>query len=575
MMNEFTRPKSETVTIKKFLTYINNGYWKLLLPSFQRSFEWNDDDIKRFFESIINGYPTGTILLWQPSDERVDPFSRGFIDHDFRMGEPSEVYYILDGQQRLTALMMLARGWKIKRNGKEISRSALSYNPSSASGELYKGEKRGINLYRGIKDRLDVDINESSQLKNDLGRDGYNSFIKVVEQILDYELPIYIVKTRNEDAGILEKMANIFIMVNRAGQRISNVELLLSYAAGVFDAEITNSLRQYYDEVEEKYSEEIGIQPFLRFAFSKAVIGLRQQDIENVQRFKTSVERLRNQMTINGKKLLHEEVSRAFKSFNLTLDLMIEIFGSAVIDLIPSHLSLVPIASYLHWNGITNLATLDESDKRNIKRWLIIVNFNGYYSTRPSTRLQKDIESACFKGAFPFEELIENIKNNRPLAAKISKASILDSNSKDVLKRPNIAYLFILYTALVENNGDDFTGKLIKNVKHEELARHHIFPRTLMREQYRIPEEVSEEDYPIRGINGLGNITFINKEKNSEIYNEGPKNYLAKYSQETLKRHFIPIEDEFWDVKKFDEFTEERVNQLYEFLKNLYPDIVE
>jgi hypothetical protein len=270
-----------------------------------------------------------------------------------------------------------------------------------------------------------------------------------------------------------------------------------------------------------------------------------------------------------------KNVSRASKSFSLTLDLIGEIFGLAAIDLIPSHISLVPVACYLHFNGVTNLATLNRLDKMNIKKWLIIVNFNGYYSTRPSTRLQRDTETACFKGAFPFEELMENIRKNRPLAAAVSKDSILEGYSKDVLKRPNIAYLFILYTALVDNNADDFTGKLIKNAKHNELSRHHIFPRALIREQYNIPEEMSEEDYPIRGINGLGNITFINKEINSEIYDEKPKNYLAKYSKETLKRHFIPIEYEFWDVKKFDEFADKRIEQLYEFLKSRYPDIVE
>ncbi|MGC9086782.1 MAG: GmrSD restriction endonuclease domain-containing protein [Thermoproteota archaeon] len=573
MTNEFISPKSETVTIKNLLTYINNGEWKLLLPSFQRSFVWSDDDIKRFFESIINGYPTGSILLWQPSDEKIDPFNRELIDGSY-VGSPSETYYILDGQQRLTALMLLAKGWKIRRNNKEISCTPLSYNTSKSSRALYKGEGRGVDLYRGIKDRLYVDLDESSKLKEELEKDSYNRFIEVIEKILDYEMPIYVVKTRNETVEILEKMANIFIMVNRAGQRISNVELLLSYAAGVFDQEITNNIKLFYDEIQAKYGEEIDIQPFLRFAFSKAVIGLRQQDIENVERFKVSVEKLSSQIKINGKKLLHEKVYKAFESFTLALDLIRELFGSAATNLIPSHLSLVPVACYLHVNDITDLSTLHESNKTSIKKWLILVNFNGYYSTRPSSRLQKDIETVCVKGVFPFEELVENIRKNRPLSTYISKDSILDGYNKDILKRPNVAYLFLLYTALVDNNADDFTGKLIKNAGYDELARHHIFPRTLLREQYKIPEEVSEEDYSIKGVSGLGNITFVNKKINNEIYNEDPSNYLTKYSIETLKRHFIPDKNDFWDVKRFEEFAEARIDQLYKFLKNVYPEIV-
>lgn len=528
--DQFIRPESKSVSIRKILTCIDRYEWDLRLPSFQRSFVWNDDDIKRFFESIINGYPTGSILLWCPSREDVDPYSRNFIDTSSK-SKSSESHYILDGQQRLTALMLLARGWKIKRGGKEISRSPLSYDPSRKDLEIYKGEKRGINLHRGVKDRLYTDIDESLRLKNELGKSGYNKFIEVVEKILDYEMPIYIVKTRNETPGILGKMANIFIMVNRAGQRISNVELLLSYAAGVFDQEITSSIRQYYDEIQSKYGEEISIQPFLRFAFSKPIAGLRQQEIENVERFKVRIEDLGSQLTVDGKRLLHEKMS--------------------------------------------SIEALNAEDKENIKKWLLLVNFNGYYSARPSMRLQRDIETVCEKGNFPFKDLLQNIQRNRPLAIKINKDNIMEGYNRDILKRPNIAYLFLLYTALVDNDASDFSGKLLKILKYDDLARHHIFPRTVLREQYNIPEEVSEEDYPIKGANGLGNITLINTTANSEIYNEKPKNYLAKYTEDILKGHFIPIEQELWNPKRFDDFADKRVELMYVFLKKQYSDIIE
>ena len=85
------------------------GSWRLLLPSFQRSFVWDEVDVKKFLESTLLGYPTGTILLWKPSNPQIDPFALDMIDR----AEPStlkmddgEVYYVIDGQQRLTSLLL-------------------------------------------------------------------------------------------------------------------------------------------------------------------------------------------------------------------------------------------------------------------------------------------------------------------------------------------------------------------------------------------------------------------------------------------------------------------------------------
>lgn len=578
-IDQFLEPESKSLSIKKLLERINESEWLLFLPSFQRSFAWDSEDVKKFLESIINGYPVGFILLWEPSEQDVDPFRRSFIDSEPDK-KPSKIYYILDGQQRLTALMLLAKGWKIKRGNKEISVLPLSFDPSKKDLELYKGTKKGIDLYRGIRAFFYHEISEKDKLQKELGEGGYERFSKFIERkILDYEIPVHIIRTSKESPSILSKMANIFIMVNRAGQRITNVELLLSYAAGVFDPEITNLIRQYYDQIQSKYGEEVNIQPFLRFAFSKPVVGLTQQEIENVKRFKKRIVELSSQLTnyLNEKKELHEKVQKAFTSFSLMLDLVVDLFGAYIICLLPSYLSLIPIACYLYANNIDDLKELTADDRENIKKWLILVNFNGYYTAKPSIRLEKDIETIMkTKGKFPFKDLREdNIKKYKPLATKILIEDIREGCNKDILKRPNMAYLFLLYIALVENNATDFSGKLLKTLKGEDLAKHHIFSRKLFREQYNIPEEISEEEYPVKGINGLGNVTLINASVNSEISSDIPKDYLPKYSEENIEKHFIPLEKELWDPENFDVFTVKRVELICNFLKVRYQEIID
>lgn len=42
---------------------------KLLLPHIQRPFVWKNDQVKRFFDSILRDYPFGTLLFWTTKDE--------------------------------------------------------------------------------------------------------------------------------------------------------------------------------------------------------------------------------------------------------------------------------------------------------------------------------------------------------------------------------------------------------------------------------------------------------------------------------------------------------------------------
>lgn len=65
-MDQFLEPESESINIEKLLRRVYEGEWKLFLPSFQRSFVWDDEDVKRLFESIKRlsdrlNTPMGTI----------------------------------------------------------------------------------------------------------------------------------------------------------------------------------------------------------------------------------------------------------------------------------------------------------------------------------------------------------------------------------------------------------------------------------------------------------------------------------------------------------------------------------
>jgi uncharacterized protein with ParB-like and HNH nuclease domain len=81
---------------------------QVVLPEFQRSFVWRPADIDLLLTSLVQGFPSGSLLFlradanlelaWRPVEGA--PASNGGAPH----------YLVLDGQQRLTSLSLALNG---------------------------------------------------------------------------------------------------------------------------------------------------------------------------------------------------------------------------------------------------------------------------------------------------------------------------------------------------------------------------------------------------------------------------------------------------------------------------------
>ena len=80
-------------------TDMKNG--KLALPEFQRDFVWEFLDIERLLESILAGFPAGSLMLWQTDKPQlgVRPLEGAPV-----IKPGNHITLVLDGQQRLTSL---------------------------------------------------------------------------------------------------------------------------------------------------------------------------------------------------------------------------------------------------------------------------------------------------------------------------------------------------------------------------------------------------------------------------------------------------------------------------------------
>ena len=115
----------ESTTIAKVINRLNRNYF---LPAIQRPFVWKPEQLIRLFDSLMKGYPISSFLFWELKPENksqweiykfIEDFKYGDIHNEIAETDGFDVTLVLDGQQRLTSLMLGLRGsYTIKAKGK-------------------------------------------------------------------------------------------------------------------------------------------------------------------------------------------------------------------------------------------------------------------------------------------------------------------------------------------------------------------------------------------------------------------------------------------------------------------------
>lgn len=131
---------------KKIEDLINDAYnERIWLPEFQRPFVWDKNQIRLIIDSLYQNYTISSILTWKGNDElsrrRV---GGGISDIKVPLNNSEElITYLLDGQQRTTALTYVFTDKIIFRNKNKTPLSPLNlYYDSEYKGD--EAEKRWL-----------------------------------------------------------------------------------------------------------------------------------------------------------------------------------------------------------------------------------------------------------------------------------------------------------------------------------------------------------------------------------------------------------------------------------------------
>lgn len=237
------------LTIDDLLTLVEND--RLLLPSIQRDFVWNTARISRLFDSLMRGYPIGSLLVWRTKPTAGSPVSFRRVCINYRgPATPPDAYKptpgkyiesILDGQQRVTALAIALIG-SHRGSASAPARCLhidLSYDDESAGSERDRYDFRfgttaptddgawiRVSAARGITTDAQA-LNEALSAHGIAPTPRLRAVFKRLVEVVN-SLPVISIET--ESTPDLDRALHIFARTNTGAMKLTYVDLLVSTA---------------------------------------------------------------------------------------------------------------------------------------------------------------------------------------------------------------------------------------------------------------------------------------------------------------------------------------------------------
>jgi hypothetical protein len=216
---------------------------------------------------------------------------------------------------------LLLNGWHVKVGDMEYTRQPISFNPTYYVLEV---GRRGLDLSEGMKVHLGLE--DADRLKKKYAGEYVTRLLDLCDSIASYKIPAYLMNL-DDERSILERAAEIFILANRAGQRITNVELMLSYVSGVLIPEASSIIGRSYDELQAGF-RELDTNALIRYSFGIG-LDLKQRQIDDVERFRSAVRGLTTQVDLTGRSVLSRALEESIPFFRSAIGLVRRGIGSA------------------------------------------------------------------------------------------------------------------------------------------------------------------------------------------------------------------------------------------------------
>jgi len=577
---------------------------QFVVPEIQRPFVWKRSQVRDLIDSLYNGYPTGYIITWKNPDVQTKDGVKA-----------NGKTVLIDGQQRITALMAAIAGKEVLDEDFNRDRIKIAFNPLTTDST----KRFAVQDASHLKDKKWIpDIS----VLFDAGFDPFDfvpRYCEANEGANPNEVNKAITELKgiaNRQIGVIEldhsldidEVTEIFIRINSKGTALSQSDFVMSkmaadtehggnllrktvdyfchlavkpefYSNLTQDDEFRNSIyaskiKWLANDHDDIYDPDYGdmlrvsfMHKFRRGKLADLVSLLSGRDFETKE--------YRDDIVIESYRKLEIGIQNFINEYNFAQFIM-AIKGAGFIS--PK---LLNSAMTLDFAYTLYLMLLDDPEipnaqiKRYVQKWFVLSTLTSRYIGSPETAMDRDMRSIAEKGFLQFLTEIE--------ASSLSDTFwtvTLPQNLETSSVNSPAFNTFIAAQINLNCNSLLMNGTKIADLVKISGDVHHIFPKA-----HLINNGITNKTK----YNQVANYIYLDTQVNKAISDDAPTVYFTKAKQqceskqielgnisdsallaENLAENCIPNNIYTMDISSYDEFLMERRKLMAALIEKYY-----
>lgn len=575
-----------------------------VIPEIQRPFVWKRSQVRDLIDSLYNGYPTGYIITWKNPDVQTKDG-----------GKANGKKVLIDGQQRITALMAAIAGKEVLDQDFNKDRIKIAFNPL-ATDETKRFAVQDASHLKNKKWIPDISVvfdsnfdpfdfaleycnNNEGVKPNDV-----NNAITELKGIANRQIGVI----ELDHSLDIDEVTEIFIRINSKGTALSQSDFVMSkmaadtehggnmlrktvdyfchlavkpefYSHLIHDNEFQNSkyaekikwLANDYDDIyDPDYGDMLRVSfmhQFRRGKLADLVSLLSGRDFETKE--------YRDDIVEESYKKLDVGIQNFINQYNFAQFVM-AIRGAGYIShkLLNSYMTL-DFAYTLYLMLLGDPTIPNAQIKRYVQKWFVMSTLTSRYIGSPETVMDRDMRSIAEKGFLNFLDEVE--------ASSLSETFwtvTLPQNLETSSVNSPAFNTFVAAQINLNCNSMLMNGTKIADLITISGDVHHIFPKSYLKNN----GITSQTKY-----NQVANYTYLDTQVNKAISDDAPEVYFAKVKQQckdkqvvlgnvsdeevlhsNLAENCIPNNIDKMDVSSYDDFLVERRKMMAALIEKYY-----
>lgn len=529
--------------VADILSDVKNG--RVGLPDLQRPFVWQDNKVRELLDSMMKGYPIGYIMLWASPDDYENTVHIGKNEKIYK--RPNDL--VIDGQQRLTALLAAMYGVTIMDKNYKERAIRISFNPltrefavwtpafeknpewiSEISQVFAADEEHNISKFRKAYIKI---VNEGRAKNNEeeLTEDEEDRIEENINDLLNlgiYSLPTLKINSKANE----ENVADIFVRVNSGGQNLTEKNFIETLIA-VYDNAVHDKINKFCADSRipangTSFNQILQVDPSHLIRMSVGV-GFRRARLRYVY------------MLLRGKNLKTGEITQNIREENLkifkeSLDMVtnlnnwhafMNLFASAgyLKGSFVASSNAVVFSYVLYLIGKCDYKVSSVELQKIISKWIFMSTITGFYTGSTESQVEKQFaDLRDVHNADEFVVYLDSVIANRftddyfeySLPSELNSSSATSPAWYGYIAAINVLGTPMLFSTaplsqyfILGTSGD-------KN----SIDKHHIFPKNYL-------GKIGYNND--RDRNQIANFTYLDYATNIDISDAPPTEYVSRY----------------------------------------------